>query len=138
MFLFLIRKLCALFSLLQVNAGADVLDINMDDGLIDGPAAMTKFVNLLVSDPEASRVPFMIDSSKFFIVEQGLKCCQGKCIVNSISLKEGEDKFKEQARIVQRHGAAVVVMAFDENGQAADEADKVRAMRGHINHAIFF
>ena len=161
-------------------AGADVLDINMDDGLIDGVPAMTRFVNLLVSDPEASRVPFMIDSSKFFIIEAGLKCCQvrggrcgtvgwaggqgsgvgeqcrpgagklhlpavqcchpahcfpvntlcpcaqGKCIVNSISLKEGEEKFKEQARCVKRHGAALVVMAFDEEGQAAGYADKVR------------
>ncbi|EFN52253.1 hypothetical protein CHLNCDRAFT_36916 [Chlorella variabilis] len=113
-------------ALSQVNAGAHVLDINMDDGLIDGVPAMTRFVNLLVSDPEASRVPFMVDSSKFFIIEAGLKCCQGKCIVNSISLKEGEDKFREQARIVKRHGAAVVVMAFDEEGQAADCANKVR------------
>lgn len=112
-------------ALQQVNQGAHVLDINMDDGLIEGLTAMTKFVNLLVSDPEASRVPFMIDSSKFFIIEAGLKCCQGKCIVNSISLKEGEEKFKEQATIIKRHGAAVVVMAFDETGQAATEADKV-------------
>lgn len=100
----------------------------MDDGLIDGVPAMIKFVNLLVSDPEASRVPFMIDSSKFFIIEAGLKCCQGKCIVNSISLKEGEDNFRQQARIVKRHGAAVVVMAFDEAGQAATEGEKVRCV----------
>ncbi|KAI3432427.1 hypothetical protein D9Q98_003981 [Chlorella vulgaris] len=113
-------------ALSQVNAGADVLDINMDDGLIDGVPAMTRFVNLLVSDPEASRVPFMIDSSKFFIIEAGLKCCQGKCIVNSVSMKEGEDKFREHAHIVRRHGAAIVVMAFDEEGQAAGYADKVR------------
>merc|ERR1719405_90308 len=98
----------------QVQQGADVLDINMDDGLIEGEAAMTKFVNLLVSDPEISRVPFMIDSSKFHVVQAGLKCSQGKCIVNSISLKEGEKAFKEAARGVQRHGAAVVVMALDE------------------------
>ena len=78
----------------QVSQGAHVIDINMDDGLIDGVPAMTKFVNLLVSDPEVSRVPFMIDSSKFAIVEAGLKCCQGKAIVNSISLKEGEDAFR--------------------------------------------
>ena len=89
----------------------------MDDGLIDGVPAMTKFVNLLVSDPEVSKVPFMIDSSKFFIVEAGLKCCQGKCIVNSISMKEGEQAFREHAATVKRHGAAVVVMAFDEEGQ---------------------
>ena len=110
----------------QVNQGADLLDINMDDGLIEGVPAMTRFVNLLVSDPEVSRVPFMVDSSKFHIVEAGLKCCQGRAIVNSISLKEGEEKFKEQARIVKRHGAACVVMAFDEEGQAAGYADKVR------------
>merc|ERR1719461_228758 len=86
---------------------------------------MTKFVNLLVSDPEISRVPFMIDSSKFHIVEAGLKCSQGKCIVNSISLKEGEEAFRKHAGIVKRHGAAVVVMAFDEQGQAASEQEKV-------------
>ncbi|GLI63553.1 hypothetical protein VaNZ11_006404 [Volvox africanus] len=113
-------------ALQQVQQGADVLDINMDDGLIDGVAAMTRFVNLLVSDPEISRVPFMIDSSKFHIVEAGLKCSQGKCIVNSISLKEGEEAFCKQAEIVKRHGAAVVVMAFDEQGQAAGYADKIR------------
>ena len=109
----------------QVEQGAHLLDINMDDGLIDGVPAMTRFVNLLVSDPEISRVPFMIDSSKFFIVEAGLKCSQGKCIVNSISLKEGEDAFRKHAHIVKRHGAAVVVMAFDEKGQAATEEEKV-------------
>ena len=109
-----------------MNQGADLLDINMDDGLIEGVGAMTRFVNLLVSDPEVSRIPFMIDSSKFHIVEAGLKCCQGKTIVNSISMKEGEAKFREQARLVRRFGAAVVVMAFDERGQAAGYEDKVR------------
>jgi 5-methyltetrahydrofolate--homocysteine methyltransferase len=109
----------------QVAAGAHIIDINMDDGLIDAIAAMTKFVNLLVTEPEASKVPFMIDSSKFEVVEAGLKCSQGKCIVNSISLKEGEEEFIRRARIVKRHGAAVVVMAFDETGQAADEQSKV-------------
>jgi 5-methyltetrahydrofolate--homocysteine methyltransferase len=108
-----------------VEQGADLLDINMDDGLIEGVGAMTRFVNLLVADPEASRVPFMIDSSKFHIVEAGLKCCQGKCIVNSISLKEGEEAFKKHARTVKRHGAACVVMAFDEEGQAATCDEKV-------------
>ena len=83
----------SLVQLLQVEQGAHILDINMDDGLIDGIPAMTKFINLLVSDPEVSRVPFMIDSSKFAIVEAGLKCCQGKAIVNSISLKEGVEAF---------------------------------------------
>ena len=97
----------------------------MDDGLIDGIPAMTKFVNLLVSDPEISRVPFMIDSSKFPIVEAGLKCSQGKSIANSISLKEGVEPFKRQAEILLKHGAAVVVMAFDEQGQAATFEDKV-------------
>jgi 5-methyltetrahydrofolate--homocysteine methyltransferase len=116
----------AAIAVAQVASGAHVLDINMDDGLIEGVGAMTRFVNLLVSDPEVSRVPFMIDSSKFAIVEAGVKCCQGKCIVNSISLKEGEAKFLEAARAVRRHGAAVVVMAFDEEGQAATAADKVR------------
>ncbi|GFR43189.1 hypothetical protein Agub_g4181 [Astrephomene gubernaculifera] len=110
----------------QVQQGADVLDINMDDGLIDGVAAMTRFVNLLVSDPEISRVPFMIDSSKFHVVEAGLKCSQGKCIVNSISLKEGEEAFRHHAEVVKRHGAAVVVMAFDEQGQAAGFEDRIR------------
>eukprot|EP00883_Tetradesmus_obliquus_P004913 jgi/Sobl393_1/1530/SZX69669.1 len=112
-------------ALKQVQQGAHVLDINMDDGLIDGVAAMTKFVNLCIADPEISRVPFMIDSSKFHIVEAGLKCAQGKCIVNSISMKEGEAKFREHATIVKNHGAAVVVMAFDETGQAATCEDKV-------------
>merc|ERR1719498_1734208 len=109
----------------QGEQGADVIDINMDDGLIDAISAMTKFVNLLVTEPEAAKVPFMIDSSKFEVVEAGLKCSQGKCIVNSISLKEGEEEFIRKAKIVKRHGAAVVVMAFDETGQAANEADKV-------------
>ena len=113
-------------ALKQVQQGADLLDINMDDGLIDGVPAMVRFVNLLVSDPETSRVPFMIDSSKFHIVEAGLKCCQGKCIINSISLKEGEALFRSQATTIRRHGAAVVVMAFDEQGQAATFEDKVR------------
>ena len=110
---------------LQVRQGAHVLDVNMDDGLIDGVPAMTKFVNLLMSMPEVAKVPLMIDSSKFAIVEAGLKCAQGKCIVNSISLKEGEAAFIHHANIVKSHGAAVVVMAFDEHGQAATEQDKV-------------
>merc|ERR1719223_2553809 len=113
-------------ALKQVEAGTHVIDINMDDGLIDGESAMTKFVNLLVSEPDVSKVPFMIDSSKFHVVEAGLKCSQGKCIMNSISLKGGEEEFLKQATIVKRHGAAVVVMAFDEEGQAATEAEKVR------------
>mmetsp|Transcript_49630 Transcript_49630/g.153275 ORF Transcript_49630/g.153275 Transcript_49630/m.153275 type:complete len:1243 (-) Transcript_49630:299-4027(-) len=110
----------------QVEDGAVILDFNMDDGLIDGVAAMTRFVNLVASDPDVSRVPFMIDSSKFHVVEAGLKCTQGKAIVNSISLKNGEAEFIEHARLIRRYGAAVVVMAFDEEGQAADYANKIR------------
>lgn len=102
----------------QVENGAQVLDVNMDDALLDGVAAMTKFLNLLQSEPDIARIPIMIDSSKFEIIEAGLKCVQGKCIVNSISLKEGEEKFIRQAEICNMFGASVVVMAFDENGQA--------------------
>jgi 5-methyltetrahydrofolate--homocysteine methyltransferase len=102
----------------QVEAGANILDVNMDEALIDGEKAMTRFLNLLAAEPDISRVPIMVDSSKWSIIEAGLQCVQGKPIVNSISLKEGEEKFLEQARLVQRYGAAVVVMAFDEEGQA--------------------
>jgi len=104
----------------QVENGANIIDINVDEGMLDGVKVMTKFLTLLSSEPEISRVPIMIDSSRFEVLEAGLKCVQGKGIVNSISLKEGEDKFLEQARIVRSHGAAVVVMAFDEEGQATD------------------
>jgi 5-methyltetrahydrofolate--homocysteine methyltransferase len=102
----------------QVESGAQVLDVNMDDALLDGVNAMTTFLNLLQSEPDIARIPIMIDSSKFEIIEAGLKCVQGKCIVNSISMKEGVEKFKEQAFICQAYGASVVVMAFDERGQA--------------------
>ncbi|MGI8599342.1 MAG: vitamin B12 dependent-methionine synthase activation domain-containing protein [Chitinophagaceae bacterium] len=102
----------------QVESGAQILDVNMDDALLDGVKAMTDYLNLLQAEPDIARIPIMIDSSKFEIIEAGLKCVQGKCIVNSISLKEGEEKFKEQANICLAYGAAVVVMAFDENGQA--------------------
>ncbi|MEA4903500.1 MAG: methionine synthase [Petrimonas sp.] len=102
----------------QVEDGAQVIDINMDDGLLDGVQEMTRFLNLLASDPDISRVPVMIDSSKWEVIEAGLKCMQGKCIVNSISLKNGEAEFLEQAEKVKSYGAAVVVMAFDETGQA--------------------
>jgi 5-methyltetrahydrofolate--homocysteine methyltransferase len=102
----------------QVESGAQVLDINMDDALLDGVQAMTTFVNLLQAEPDIARIPIMLDSSKFAIIEAGLKCIQGKCIVNSISLKEGEEKFKDQAEICRSFGASVIVMAFDENGQA--------------------
>lgn len=102
----------------QVENGAQVLDINMDEGMIDGAAAMTTFLNLIAAEPDIARVPLMIDSSKWEVIEAGLKCTQGKAIVNSISLKEGEEKFKEYARTIKRYGAATVVMAFDEVGQA--------------------
>jgi 5-methyltetrahydrofolate--homocysteine methyltransferase len=110
----------------QVESGANVLDVCMDEGMIDGVAAMTRFLSLLASEPEVAKVPFMVDSSKWEVVRAGLKCLQGKGVVNSISLKEGEARFREQARVVRRFGAAVVVMAFDERGQAATFADKVR------------
>merc|ERR1711871_1456080 len=110
----------------QVVDGAHVIDINVDDGMLDGVAAMQKFVKIAVTEPEVAKVPFMLDASKFEIVMAGLKWCQGKPIVNSISLKVGEELFKEQATLLRKHGAAVVVMAFDEAGQAATEEDKVR------------
>ena len=109
----------------QVENGAQVLDVNMDDALLDGVDAMTKFLNLLQAEPDIARIPVMIDSSKFEIIEAGLKCVQGKCIVNSISLKEGEEKFIHQAEICKMFGASVVVMAFDENGQADTMQKKV-------------
>ena len=109
----------------QVENGAQILDVNMDDALLDGVQAMTTFLNLLQSEPDIARIPIMIDSSKFEIIEAGLKCVQGKCIVNSISLKEGEAKFIEQAIICQSYGAAVIVMAFDEKGQADTKTRKV-------------
>jgi 5-methyltetrahydrofolate--homocysteine methyltransferase len=110
----------------QVENGANVLDICMDEGMIDGVAAMTRFLQLLGSEPEVAKVPFMVDSSKWEVIEAGLKCLQGKGIVNSISLKEGEEKFRQNAARVLKYGAAVVVMAFDENGQAATYDEKIR------------
>ena len=110
----------------QVENGANILDVNFDAALLDGEACMTKFLNLVVSEPDISRVPIMIDSSKWSVIEAGLKVIQGKCIINSISLKEGEELFKEHANLAMRYGAAVVVMAFDEKGQAATLDDKVR------------
>lgn len=102
----------------QVEGGAQVIDVNMDEGMIDSEASMTKFLNLIASEPDISKLPIMVDSSKWTVIEAGLKCLQGKGIVNSISLKEGEDKFRESARKIMTYGAAVVVMAFDEQGQA--------------------
>ena len=110
----------------QVDNGANVIDICMDEGMIDGPTAMARFLSLLGSEPEVAKVPFMIDSSKWEVIIAGLKCLQGKGIVNSISLKEGEEKFRECARTIMQYGAAVVVMAFDEQGQAASLQDKIR------------
>ena len=102
----------------QVEGGAQILDVNMDEGMLDGVFAMTKFLNLIASEPDISRIPIMIDSSKWEIIEAGLQVAQGKCVVNSISLKEGEEEFIRQATLVKRYGAAVIIMAFDENGQA--------------------
>ncbi|HQX73827.1 MAG TPA: methionine synthase, partial [Chitinophagaceae bacterium] len=113
----------------QVENGAQVLDVNMDDALLDGVLAMTTFLNLVQSEPDIAKIPIMIDSSKFEIIEAGLKCVQGKCIVNSISMKEGEAKFIEQAIICQSYGASVIVMAFDEQGQADTKQRKVEICR---------
>ncbi len=109
----------------QVENGAQILDVNMDDALLDGEKAMTTFLNLLQAEPDIAKIPIMIDSSKFNIIEAGLKCVQGKCIVNSISLKEGEEKFLHQAFICKSFGASVIVMAFDEKGQADTKRRKV-------------
>ena len=110
----------------QVENGANLLDICMDEGMIDGVAAMTRYLKLLESEPEVAKVPFMVDSSKWEVIEAGLKCMQGKGIVNSISLKEGETKFREHARAILKYGAAAVVMAFDEQGQASSYEEKIR------------
>ena len=110
----------------QVESGANVLDICMDEGMIDGVAAMTRYLQLLASEPEVAKLPFMVDSSNWAVIEAGLKCLQGKGIVNSISLKEGEEKFRQNAATVLKYGAAAVVMAFDEQGQAATYEDKIR------------
>ncbi|WP_289303024.1 dihydropteroate synthase, partial [Methylophaga sp. UBA3996] len=113
----------------QVENGAQIIDINMDEGMLDSKEAMVTFLNLLAAEPDISRVPIMIDSSKWDVIEAGLKCIQGKGIVNSISLKEGEDKFIEQAKLVRRYGAAVIVMAFDEVGQADTRERKLEICR---------
>jgi 5-methyltetrahydrofolate--homocysteine methyltransferase len=113
----------------QVEGGANILDVNMDEGMIDGEAAMTRFLNLVSADPAIAKIPVMVDSSKWTVIEAGLKCVQGKSIVNSISLKGGEEEFLRQARLVRRYGAAVVVMAFDEEGQAVTADRKVAICR---------
>ena len=109
----------------QVEGGANILDVNMDEGLIDGEQAMTRFLNLISTDESIAKIPMMVDSSKWSVIEAGLKCVQGKSIVNSISLKGGEEEFLRQARLVRNYGAAVVVMAFDEQGQAVTRDHKV-------------
>ncbi|MFT5169889.1 MAG: 5-methyltetrahydrofolate--homocysteine methyltransferase, partial [Candidatus Omnitrophota bacterium] len=113
----------------QVEAGAQVIDINMDEAMLDSKASMVKFLHLIASEPEISRVPIMIDSSKWEVIEAGLQCCQGKCIVNSISLKEGEEQFITQAKKVRAYGASAIVMAFDEKGQADTEERRVEICR---------
>jgi 5-methyltetrahydrofolate--homocysteine methyltransferase len=113
----------------QVENGAQIIDVNMDEGMLDGEEAMVRFLNLVASEPDISRVPVMIDSSRWSIVEAGLKCVQGKPVVNSISLKEGEEEFVRQARLIRRYGAAVIVMAFDETGQADTKSRKVEVCR---------
>ena len=125
----------------QVRGGANILDVNMDEGMLDSEAAMTTFLNIIATEPEIARLPIMVDSSKWSVIEAGLKCVQGKAIVNSISLKEGEDDFLHKARLVRRYGAAVVVMAFDERGQADTVERKVeicqRAYRLLVDKAGF-
>ncbi|MCB0675701.1 MAG: methionine synthase [Saprospiraceae bacterium] len=113
----------------QVEGGAQMIDVNMDEGLLDSEEAMTTFLHLLMSEPEIAKLPIMIDSSKFSVIEAGLKCVQGKCVVNSISLKEGEAEFLRQARLIRRYGAAAIVMAFDEQGQADTIDRKVEICR---------
>ncbi|MBU3676368.1 MAG: methionine synthase, partial [Chitinophagaceae bacterium] len=117
----------------QVESGAQIIDVNMDDAMLDGVYAMTTFLNLVQAEPDIARIPIMIDSSKFEIIEAGLKCVQGKCIVNSISLKEGEEKFIQQAKTCKRYGAAVIVMAFDEQGQADTKDRKVEISQRAYN-----
>jgi 5-methyltetrahydrofolate--homocysteine methyltransferase len=117
---------CVAIARQQVESGAHVIDVNVDEALIDGEATMVRFLNLIASEPEISRVPVMVDSSKWSVLEAGLKCLQGKSIVNSISLKDGEEEFLRRARLVRRYGAAAVVMAFDEKGQASTRDAKVQ------------
>jgi 5-methyltetrahydrofolate--homocysteine methyltransferase len=117
---------CVAIARQQVESGANVIDVNVDEALIDGETTMVKFLNLIAAEPEISRVPVMIDSSKWSVIESGLRCVQGKSIVNSISLKDGEAEFLRRARLVMRYGAAAVVMAFDEKGQASTRDEKVR------------
>src|SRR2546425_7163689 len=125
----------------QVAGGANLLDVNMDEAMIDSEAAMARFLNLIGSEPEIARIPIMIDSSKWSVIEAGLKCVQGKAVVNSISLKNGEEEFLRQARLVRRYGGAWIVMAFDEQGQADNFQRKIdicaRAYQLLTGHAEF-
>src|SRR5256884_1674717 len=125
----------------QVQGGANILDVNMDEGMIDSEAAMTRFLNLIGSEPEIARIPLMIDSSKWSVIEAGLKCVQGKAVVNSISLKNGEEEFLRQAQLVRQYGVAVIVMAFDWQGQADNFQRKIdicsRAYELLTKHAGF-
>ena len=115
---------CLAIAKQQVENGANIIDINVDEALIDGEATMAKFLNLIAAEPDITKVPVMIDSSKWTVLEVGLQCLQGKGIVNSISLKDGEEEFLRRARLLRRYGAAAVVMAFDEQGQAASRDEK--------------
>src|ERR1700689_789156 len=117
---------CLAIARQQVESGANAIDINVDEALIEGEPTMAKFLNLIAAEPEICRVPTMVDSSKWSVLEAGLRCLRGKGIVNSISLKDGEAEFLRRARLVRRYGASAVVMAFDEQGQAADRDAKVR------------
>ena len=119
----------------QVDGGANILDVNMDEGMIDGEQAMTRFLNLVSADPAIAKIPIMVDSSKWSVIEAGLKCVQGKSVVNSISLKGGEEEFLRQARLVRRYGAAVVVMAFDEEGQAVTRRPQSRHLPPRLRSA---
>ena len=115
-----------------MELGAQIIDVNMDEGMLDGKAEMQKFLKMLASEPAISKVPVMIDSSKWEVIEEGLKILQGKCIVNSISLKEGEEDFLNKARLCQKYGAAVIVMLFDESGQADTLKRKMKFQRDHM------
>jgi 5-methyltetrahydrofolate--homocysteine methyltransferase len=118
-----------------VESGAQLLDVNFDDGMLDGGDCMRKFCNLIATEPEIAKIPVVVDSSKFDVCVAGLECLQGKCLFNSISLKVGEEEFIRQAKLVKRYGAAVIVMAFDEDGQAATCEDKVsRNPKPHSEH----
>ena len=120
----------------QVRGGAQIIDVNMDEGMLNGEEAMVKFLNLIASEPEIARVPVMIDSSKWSIIEAGLKCVQGKAVVNSISLKGGQKEFIWQAKRIKRYGAAVVVMAFDEVGQADNYKRRIEICERSYNILI--